>query len=71
MSQSRTHSAIETAANVLIGYVVAIAAQVVVFPLWGIHEPLASQLGIGLTFTGISILRTFALRRAFNAWRAR
>ncbi len=70
MSQSRAHSALETAANITIGYVVAIAAQCVVFPWFGIYEPLGTQLGIGLVFTGISLVRSYALRRCFNAWRS-
>jgi hypothetical protein len=70
MSQSRKHSAIETAANISIGYVVAIAAQCIVFPWFGIYEPLGKQMGIGLAFTGISIIRSYALRRLFNSWRA-
>lgn len=69
MSQSRAHSALETAANISIGYVLAIAAQCIVFPWFGIYEPLSKQMGIGLAFTGISLVRSYALRRAFNAWR--
>lgn len=69
MSQSRKHSAMETVANITIGYVVAIAAQCVVFPLFGIYEPLGKQMGIGLAFTGISLIRSYILRRAFNSWR--
>lgn len=70
MSQSRKQSAIETIANITIGYVVAIAAQCVVFPWFGIYEPLGKQMGIGLAFTGISLVRSYALRRVFNAWRS-
>lgn len=69
MSQSRKHSILETLANIAIGYVVAIAAQCVVFPMFGIHEPLGKQMGIGLAFTGISLVRSYALRRLFNSWR--
>ncbi len=69
VSQSRKHSVIETLANITIGYVVAIAAQCVVFPLFGIYEPLGKQMGIGLAFTAISLIRSYALRRLFNSWR--
>lgn len=71
MTQSRTRSALETAANVTIGYVVAIAAQVLIFPLFGIHESLGKNMTIGVAFTVISIVRSYCLRRAFNAWRSR
>lgn len=70
MSQSRAHSAIETMVNVTIGYTIAIATQCIVFPWFGINEPLGKQMGIGLAFTGISIVRSFCIRRLFNSWRS-
>ena len=36
MSQTRLQSAIESAANVAIGYAVAVASQLAIFPLFGI-----------------------------------
>ena len=69
--QSRTHSWAETCANVTIGYVVALLSQLLVFPLFGIHVALSANIGIGLWFTAISIVRSFVLRRAFNAWHVR
>lgn len=64
--QSRKWSAIEAIMNVIIGYGVAVASQVAVFPLFGIHVSLRSNLLIGLWFTAISIVRSYAVRRAFN-----
>ena len=40
----------EAAANVVIGYAIAVATQVVVFPIFGIHITLADDLAIGLVF---------------------
>ena len=37
MNQSRLMSLLETATNVVIGYVLAIATQIVVFPWFGIE----------------------------------
>ncbi len=71
MSQPRLHSILETLANVAIGYVVAIGAQVLIFPWFGIHETLGQNMAIGASFTVVSILRTYALRRMFNAWKTR
>lgn len=68
MTQRRLHSALETAANVTIGYVVAILAQLAIFPLFGIHESLGTNMGIGLMFTVVSVVRGYALRRVFNGW---
>ena len=66
MSQTRLHSALESAANVAIGYGVAVASQVAIFPLFGIHIPLADNLVIGGYFTLISLARSYLVRRWFN-----
>lgn len=66
MSQSRKHSAIEAIANVVIGYLVAIAAQMLIFPLFGIYIPASQHLAIGLLFTAVSLARSYLLRRLFN-----
>lgn len=64
--QTKLHSALETAANIFIGYVVAILSQLLVFPLFGIHIPFVDNLMIGLYFTVISLIRSYVLRRLFN-----
>jgi hypothetical protein len=66
MSQSRAGSAVEAVANVAIGFGVAVGSQIVIFPMFGINIPLSDDLLIGAWFTGISLLRSFALRRVFN-----
>lgn len=58
---------IEACANVVVGYVVAICAQMVIFPLFDVHISLAQDMAIGGLFTVVSLLRSYALRRAFNA----
>lgn len=66
MSQSRAMSAVESVANVAIGYGVAVASQIAIFPLFGVHLPLADNLVIGGYFTAISLVRSYAVRRLFN-----
>lgn len=66
MSQSRTMSAVESVANVVIGYGVAVATQAAVFPLFGIHVGVSDHLLIGLLFTAVSLARSYLLRRLFN-----
>lgn len=68
MSQTRAHSLIEAVANVAVGYGVALAAQVVIFAWMGIAVNLHQNVVIGLWFTGISLARSYVLRRAFNWW---
>jgi hypothetical protein len=64
--QSKTFSLIESLTNVAIGYIVALLSQIIVFPFFGIHVPLRSNLLIGFWFTVISIARSYFLRRCFN-----
>ena len=67
MSQSRAMSGAESVANVAIGYGVAVASQIVIFPLFGVHLPLSDNLLIGAWFTVISLARSYVVRRMFNA----
>ncbi len=69
MTQSRTMSLVEAIANVAVGYGIAVLAQVVVFPLFGLHASLADNLLIGCVFTGISLVRGYLLRRLFETLR--
>ena len=66
--QTKLQSLIESITNILIGYIVAIASQLAVFPLFGINIPLSDNLLIGFWFTVISLVRSYAVRRYFN-WR--
>lgn len=68
MSQSRKHSLLESLVNVAVGYGIALAAQLLIFPLFGIHVSLQDNIVIGLLFTVVSIVRSYALRRMFNRW---
>jgi hypothetical protein len=63
-------SAVEAVANVAIGYVVAVAANAVVLPLFGLHPTAFDSLAIGALFTAISLARSYVLRRLFNRIRS-
>jgi len=69
MKQTRLMSLIEAIANVIVGYGVAVIAQILVFPVFGLQTTLIQNLKMGLIFTGISLIRSFALRRLFEALR--
>ena len=66
MTQSRTMSAAESVANVVIGYGIALATQVVVFGALEIPVSLGQNLWIGVVFTVVSLVRSYLLRRVFN-----
>ena len=64
--QTRQQSFIESCVNVAIGYVVALASQLLVFPWFGINIPLSHNIAIGGIFTFVSIGRSYMVRRMFN-----
>ena len=66
MAQSRLGSVVESVVNVLVGYGVAVGAQIAIFPLFGVNLPVSDNMLIGLLFTAISLVRSYALRRLFN-----
>ena len=71
MKQSRLMSLAEAVANVIVGYGVAVVTQILIFPVFGLHTTLAQDLKMGAIFTIVSIARSFALRRVFEAIRMR
>ena len=69
MKQSRAMSMIEAVANVVVGYGVAVATQILIFPVFGLHTTLAQNLKMGAVFSIVSLTRSFALRRVFESIR--
>ena len=64
-------SAVEAVANVAVGYLVAVASTAVVLPAFGYAVTAVDALGISAVFTAVSLVRSYALRRAFNWWSGR
>lgn len=70
MKQSRRMSLLEAIINVLVGYGIAVLAQVLVFPLFGLYATLSTNLTLGLVFTAVSLVRSYLLRRLFERLRS-
>lgn len=64
--QTKKMSLIETLSSVAIGYIISLAAQMIIFPIFGIKVSLTDNLLIGLFFTVVSIVRGYLVRRLFN-----
>ena len=71
MKQSRLMLLVESVANVIVGYGVAVVTQILIFPVFGLQTTLAQNMAMGVVFSGVSIARSFALRRVFEAIRMR
>jgi len=67
MLQSRKASLYEALLNVLVGYWINFGANLLVLPLFGFNVTVTQNLGIGAIFTVISVVRSYAIRRWFNA----
>ena len=64
--QTKKMSLIETLSSVAIGYIISLAAQMIIFPIFDIKVSLTDNLIIGLFFTVVSIIRGYYVRRFFN-----
>ena len=64
--QTKTQSAIESLVNIAIGYGIAVISQLIIFPYFDIQITVADNLLIGGWFTGVSLARSYGLRRFFN-----
>ena len=69
MKQSRLMSLIESVANVIVGYGVAVVTHILIFPVFGLQTTLGQNLAMGGVFTIVSLARSFLLRRLFEAIR--
>lgn len=64
--QTRTESFIESVLNLLVGLLVNLGGQYVIFPLLGMDVTFAEHMWITLFFTVLSLTRSYVLRRWFN-----
>jgi len=64
--QTKIDSLKESIINILIGYSVSLASQLLIFPMFGIDIPLSSNVKIGMWFTVVSLIRSYVIRRWFN-----
>jgi len=66
MGQSRRMSAVEAMVGTAIGYIVAVATQMMVFPIFGLRAGVIENLGRGLALTAVSVVRSYLVRRLFE-----
>jgi hypothetical protein len=67
VAQSRAGSLGEAVANIVAGYVLAILVQRIAYPLFGISTTIATDSVIAALFTVTSLVRSYVLRRIFEA----
>lgn len=65
--QTKRQSLIESLANIAIGWIVAVLSQIAIFPIAGIEATLSQNIHTSIWFTAISLIRSYIVRRIFNA----
>jgi hypothetical protein len=66
VAQTRRQSLFEACTNIAVGLITNFGAQLIIFPLLGVKTSVGQNLMIMVLFTGISLLRSYMLRRFFN-----
>jgi hypothetical protein len=64
--QKKHHSLIEAITNTLVGFLVSLCIQLIIYPVMNIPVRIEQNVIITLVFTIASILRGYILRRIFN-----
>jgi hypothetical protein len=65
-TQTRFGSFVEATANILVGFGVSYAANIIVLPAFGYEVTVKDAFGISIVFTAISLARSYIIRRWFN-----
>jgi hypothetical protein len=66
MAQTKLGSIAEAWANIAVGFSINYCANLLIFPLFGMHISPGSNFVLGLIYTVISLVRSYVLRRWFN-----
>lgn len=66
MAQTRLGSIAEAWANIAVGFTINYCANLLIFPLFGMHISALNNFWMGCIYTAISLVRSYVLRRYFN-----
>ena len=66
MAQTKLGSIAEAWANIAVGFTINYFANLLIFPLFGMHISPGANFLMGLIYTAISLVRSYVLRRWFN-----
>jgi hypothetical protein len=66
MAQTKLGSIAEAWANIAIGFSINYFANLLIFPLFGMHISAGDNFLLGCIYTIISLVRSYVLRRWFN-----
>lgn len=64
--QKRKHSLIESITNTMVGFMVSLLIQLIIYPMMDIPVTFSQNIFITFVFTAASILRGYVIRRYFT-----
>jgi hypothetical protein len=67
MEQTKLGSFYESLINIIIGWTINFTANMTIFPLFGWEISVEQNILIGTIYTVISLVRSYIIRRWFNA----
>ena len=68
VGQSKIKSLIESIINTSLGFLVALIAQILIYPIFDIEVSFGDQTILALIFTSVSLVRGYIVRRYFNTY---
>ena len=66
MAQTKLGSVAEAWANIAVGFTINYFANLLIFPMFGMHISASNNFWLGCIYTVISLVRSYVLRRWFN-----
>jgi hypothetical protein len=67
MEQTKLGSFYEALINIIIGWTINFTANMTIFPLFGWEISIEQNIWLGTIYTVISLVRSYIIRRWFNA----
>jgi len=64
--QPKKHSLIESITNTLVGFIISLLVQLIIYPVLDIEVKFHQNIIITVVFTVVSIVRGYVIRRYFN-----
>lgn len=68
MKQSRRDSWLEIAANTIVGFIISLGIQLIMYPMLDLEVTIGENISITLIFMIVGILRSYIIRRIFNKY---
>ncbi len=68
MAQTVKQSWLEIGVNTIVGFILSVGIQMIIYPLMGIPVTMGENISITLIFMAVGITRSFLIRRIFNRW---